>query len=107
MILAVPLSTDYLPWMIYRRKSSRGRGPRKSARSGDKVSAEPSRLSSPRRCRVRQGMRVPQTLSIDDDQADGAFLTPTQQGQMIDLIRARPSRSRLAIQFPTHDSNVD
>ena len=52
-------------------------------------------------------MSVPQTLSIDDDQADGTFLAPTPQGQMIDLIRARPSRSRLAIQFPTHDSNVD
>jgi hypothetical protein len=44
---------------------------------------------------VRQHMTKRQAMSIYDDTAGGVFLGPTQQGDMVELIRAREAFSRM------------
>jgi HK97 family phage major capsid protein len=44
---------------------------------------------------VRQHMTKRQAMSIYDDTAGGVFLGPTQQGDMVELIRAREAFSRV------------
>lgn len=84
--LLCPLSAEYLPDLDdgFREEV------RQSIAQG--VSgADPDQFAA----LMRQHMSRRQALSIYDDTAGGVFLGPTQQGDMVELIRAREAFSRM------------